>query len=419
MPAFDNENIVDSRHSHYLIGKQRNRPMSPLNALVILTAIQIFTSYAATVVLTISPILAMSFQISPKWVGGYTALLYGAAAVSSIFFGNRVHRFGSFQVSRICLGLCAVAMLLLGTGNIGAAIAGSILMGFGYGGITPASSYFLSQSAPMKNRSLLFSIRQSGVPAGAALAAVSVPLMTEHLGVMLAFCLPGAIGVVATTAFRHKSPVDGASSGHQGNSNNAGLLGLLSEIAQLRILVFVAFVFSGLQVTTIAMLVPYLHGFASMSVDQAAGLLTLFNVVGVAFRLIWGRCVDRGWSALQMLGISGLLGALGFVIMGWSAFAGATTTMLYVAAGTLGMAVVAWNGVLFSEIAAIVPKHKVGQATGLCVFAGFIGVVVIPTILTQSIENRNASGLVFVIGAALSVLVSYLTLRRGPRGTTQ
>jgi len=85
---------------------------------------------------------------------------------------------------------------------------------------------------------------------------------------------------------------------------------------------------------------------------------------------------------------------------------------LFVAAGILGMAVIAWNGVLFSEIAAIVPKNKVGQATGLCVFSGFIGVVVMPTILTQSIENETTSGLVFVFGAALSAAVSILMLSR-------
>ncbi|MFX6023461.1 hypothetical protein ABTF26_20720, partial [Acinetobacter baumannii] len=84
-------------------------------------------------------------------------------------------------------------------------------------------------------------------------------------------------------------------------------------------------------------------------------------------------CVDRGVPALRMLAVSGLLGTLGFAILAWSAFAPTPVLMFYAAAAALGVAVVAWNGVLFSEIAILVPRAQVGRATGLCVFAGFIG----------------------------------------------
>lgn len=386
--------------------------MNPFKALVILTGIQVTTSFAATTVLAISPLLANSLAISAKWVGVYTAVLYASAAWSSIFFGNRVHLMGAFQVSRLCLGLCAAAMLLIGTGHIAAVLGGSVLMGIGYGGITPASSYFLSQSGPLKNRSLLFSIRQSGVPAGAALAAVTMPVMTEHLGLVWAFVAPGLLALLATLAFHHKSPTDQAAASASSNGKSGSIWTLLSDSPQLRILAIIAFIFSGLQVTAIAMLVPFLHRFQSMSIDDAAMVLTLFNIIGVVFRLVWGRCVDRGLSALQMLGFSGVLGGVGFAIMAWSAFGGISTAMLYAAAAALGMAIIAWNGVLFSEIAAIAPAGKVGHATGLCVFAGFVGVVLMPTILTQSIENQTASGLVFVLGAVLSMLVFALTLAR-------
>ncbi len=393
--------------------------MNAFTALVILTAIQVATSFAATAVMTISPLLATGLGISSKWIGLYTAVLYAAAAWSSIHFGNRVHRLGAFQVSRLCLALCAGAMLLIGSGQLMAVLAGSILMGLGYGGITPASSFFLSQSGPVRNRSLLFSIRQSGVPAGAALAAVMVPPLTEHLGILWAFVLPGIVGLVAAAAFTESSPTDHAVDAPHKTTAGASVWSLLSSHPPIRILAIVAFVFSGLQVTTIAMLVPYLHDFQAMSIERAAVLLTVFNLVGVVFRLAWGRCVDRGVPALQMLGLSGLLGALGFVIMAWSAFAAATTLLLYVAAAALGMAVVAWNGVLFSEIAAIVPREKVGQATGLCVFAGFIGVVLLPTVLTQAIDDRTASGMVFALAALLSLAMTLLTMHQQKRAMKQ
>ncbi|TDY89922.1 UNVERIFIED_ORG: putative MFS family arabinose efflux permease [Herbaspirillum seropedicae] len=391
--------------------------MHPFTALLLLTAIQIATSFAATAVLTISPLLAETLGISVRWVGVYTAVLYAAAACSSIWFGNRVHRLGAFQVSRWCLALCALGMLLIATTHVAGVLAGSVLMGMGYGGITPASSYFLSQSGPLKNRSLLFSIRQSGVPAGAALAALLVPVMTQHVGLLWAFVAPGLIGLLGAIAFNSKSAQDHdpAPAASKGAASAESVWSLLRSHPPLRILTLVAFLFSGLQVTAIAMLLPFLHGFQQMSIEQAAMLLTLFNLVGVVFRLIWGRCVDRGVPALRMLAVSGLLGTLGFAILAWSAFAPTPMLMFHAAAAALGVAVVAWNGVLFSEIAILVPRAQVGRATGLCVFAGFIGVVLMPTVLTLAIEQRAASGLVFALGAALSMLVGWQTWRRAAR----
>ncbi|MCO4854867.1 MFS transporter [Herbaspirillum sp. WGmk3] len=391
--------------------------MHPFTALLLLTAIQIATSFAATAVLTISPLLAETLGISARWVGVYTAVLYAAAACSSIWFGNRVHRLGAFQVSRWCLALCALGMLLIATTHVAGVLTGSVLMGMGYGGITPASSYFLSQSGPLKNRSLLFSIRQSGVPAGAALAALLVPVMTQHVGLLWTFVVPGLIGLLGAAAFNSKSAQDHdpASAANQGAASADNVWSLLRSHPPLRILAWVAFLFSGLQVTAIAMLVPFLHGFQQMSIEQAAMLLTLFNLVGVVFRLVWGRCVDRGVPALRMLAVSGLLGMLGFGILAWSAFAALPGLLLTLAAAALGVAVVAWNGVLFSEIAILVPREQVGRATGLCVFAGFVGVVLIPAVLSLAITQRTASGLVFGLGAVLSMAVGWQTWYRASR----
>ncbi|WP_299533930.1 MFS transporter [uncultured Herbaspirillum sp.] len=389
--------------------------MNALTALLLLTIIQIATSFAATAVLTISPLLADSLAVSARWVGVYTALLYAAAACSSIWFGNRVHRLGAFQVSRWCLALCALGMLLIASSRIAGVLTGSVLMGMGYGGITPASSYFLSQGTSIKHRSLLFSIRQSGVPAGAALAALVVPAMTQHLGLSWAFIAPGIIGLAGAAAFTSRSPQERSQTAQShSDAKPASVWSLLASYPPLRILAVVAFLFSGLQVTTLAMLVPFLHGFQQMTIAQAGWLLTLVNLVGVIFRLVWGRCVDRGVSALHMLALSGLLGTSGFAILAWAAFASIPAFMLYLAAAALGIAVIAWNGVLFSEIAIVVAREEVGRATGLCVFAGFIGVVLLPTVLTLAITQRFCSGLVFTLGALLCLLAGWQTWRRAP-----
>ena len=53
---------------------------------------------------------------------------------------------------------------------------GALIIGLGYGPITPASSAILNEVTPNRIRALIFfSIKQSGVPIGGAIAGILVP----------------------------------------------------------------------------------------------------------------------------------------------------------------------------------------------------------------------------------------------------
>ena len=58
-------------------------------------------------------------------------------------------------------------------------ITGSILIGLGYGLTNPPSAVLLARATSIYNRGLIFSLKQSGVPLGGVIAAVSTPLLTE------------------------------------------------------------------------------------------------------------------------------------------------------------------------------------------------------------------------------------------------
>src|SRR5438477_401821 len=75
-----------------------------------------------------------------------------------------------------------------------------LTIGFGYGPITPASSHILARTAPPSRMALTFSIKQTGVPAGAALAGAALPILALRYGWHAAFALVAMLGVaVAST----------------------------------------------------------------------------------------------------------------------------------------------------------------------------------------------------------------------------
>src|SRR4029079_18591922 len=87
--------------------------------------------------------------------------------------------------SQACVLLCA-----LGVCSIAAApattplllVLAAIIVGLGYGPITPASSHLLQRTESPSRLALTFSIKQTGVPAGVALAGALLPAATLAIG---------------------------------------------------------------------------------------------------------------------------------------------------------------------------------------------------------------------------------------------
>ena len=96
-------------------------------------------------------------------------------------------------MSQACVVLCALALLAVcGGAAPPAAVAlllvlAPVVLGLGYGPITPASSHVLVRTAPPARMALTFSIKQTGVPAGAALAGAVLPGLALALGWRVAF----------------------------------------------------------------------------------------------------------------------------------------------------------------------------------------------------------------------------------------
>src|SRR5437764_3853057 len=176
--------------------------MSPmLIALGAMFLQQTFASVGKTLPAVVAPLVIAELHADPAWVGVY----YGLSAAASLFAqmgcGSFIIRYGALRMSQ-------VALVLLGGGMAAAAEGG--LLGFGASAViggggaaisTPTSSQLLGRVSPPRLAPLVFSIKQTAVPAGLLLAGFLGPAMAAAWGwpgAMLGTgggCLAGAVGL--------------------------------------------------------------------------------------------------------------------------------------------------------------------------------------------------------------------------------
>ena len=150
--------------------------------LLVTLVIQAMVSMALLTLPVMAPVVAQALQLSPALVGMYVSVTYAGAMIASLLGGATVRRLGAIRVSQWGLLLCAVGLLLCMAPWLPAMVLGAVCIGLGYGPITPASSHLLARTTPAQQMSLVFSIKQTGVPVGSMLAGAVVPSLLLGVG---------------------------------------------------------------------------------------------------------------------------------------------------------------------------------------------------------------------------------------------
>ena len=143
----------------------------PLGITFAVQALVAFAVYCAPVM---APVAGPALGFSAAAVGYYIAATYFGSMIGSAVAGGWVARFGPIRVSQAGLALCLAGLLLAASASPPLVMLGGFVVGLGYGPTTPASSVILVRAAPPGMFALTFSIKQTGVPAGAAITPAGV-----------------------------------------------------------------------------------------------------------------------------------------------------------------------------------------------------------------------------------------------------
>jgi MFS family permease len=351
-------------------------------ALAVTLTIQAMVSMALLALPVMAPVVAQALGVSTAYTGLYVAVVYAGAMAASLAAGAAVARFGAIRVSQAGLLLCAAGLGLCAVPSLPAIALGALLIGLGYGPITPASSHLLALTTPAHRVSVVFSVKQTGVPLGGVLAGAGVPgllLLVDWQGALLVASAASFLCAFAAQPLRQELDADRNPHASLALGSLGQPLKLVLSHPALTMLAGCSFVFSCAQLSLTTFLVVYLHETLAYGLVAAGLALSLSQFGGVAGRILWGWVADRWLGARRML-------ALLAAVMALSAVAtallqpGMSAVIVLGVLVVFGASAVGWNGVYLAEVARQAPQGMASIATGGTLAFTFFGVVLGPPV---------------------------------------
>jgi MFS family permease len=379
--------------------------------------IQAMVAMALLTLPVMAPVAAKDLGVSPAMVGFYVSITYAGAMFASLTSGTTVSRFGPIRVSQLGLFICAVGLCLCASAWLPMVALGALLIGLGYGPITPASSQILARTTPPEQMGLVFSIKQTGVPVGAMMAGAIVPSLMLAINwqwSMVMVALACVISALLAQPLRKESD-------DLRQANLPFQMGTLTQPIRmvlghrsLATMAACSFMFSMIQMSLTTYLVTYLHDDLSYGLVSAGLLLSVTQMGGIGGRIVWGVVADKWLGAQKALA---LLAAL----MACSSMATALLLPqlpiwgVWLVLIVFGASAIGWNGVYLSEVARQAPEGKASVATGGTLTFTFLGVVIGPPIfgaLSTAFGSYRAGFLALVVTSSLCAWVLF-RLQRG------
>lgn len=385
--------------------------------LIATMAIQAMVSMAVFAPPVIAPAAHDDIGFPASWVGIVTALTFAAATFGALFSGGVIARVGALRMSQLSLLLCGSGIALIASSNAWLVALGAMVMGLGYGPVTPSSSAILADRTPERIRSFIFSLKQTGVPIGGALAGAIVPTLVVAFGWRTSALSVGLACIALAAAIQPYRAVVDLAQHVDRPKRPASLLEPLRLVLahpRLREMAFASCTYSGMQACLSTFLVVYLTQRIGFSVPVAGAVLATAMTAGIIGRISWGVVADNGVRPRALLGILG-------VTMSVGAFLTATFTgtwpiaAVFAVSFAYGATAIGWNGVYLSEVARIAPPGKAGAATGASLAMTYVGVVALPTLFWLIVILGNSYAAAFAAAGGLTLWRGSYFFRTGGR----
>jgi predicted MFS family arabinose efflux permease len=378
-------------------------------------------AYSKTIVPVIAPAMATGLGVDPALTGVWVAIAAFAGIPTTLGAGGLIRRYGALRLSAVATALMGAGLLLgaphlgSGAGALLAQAASAFVVGAASTISTPASSHLLARLSPPRHAPLVFSIKQTGVPAGLALAGVLGPWFTGLYGwrgALAASALICAALAVALEPARKRFDADRDPRARVGFADvRATVTGVLRH-AGLRRLALTCFVFVGLQITVQSFLVVHMVTVLGYDLAEAGFVFGLATLVAIPARIFWGWLggMIRADALLGWFGVGMFLACCALAALPPEAPVWVTLAAAIAASATA----LSWHGVLLADIARQAPHGQVGAMTGgVLSFAG-LGQMALPALFGAAI----AAGLPFAAAwplIALPALAAAAIIRQRAR----
>jgi MFS family permease len=391
-------------------------------AVVVTLVVQTLASMAMIAPSVLAPVAAPDLGVAPQAIGLFVSTSYLGAMVFGLMTGRLLARFGPLAMCQVAVALAGLGLVLGKLALLAVMPIAALAIGIAYGFVNPVSSHILARRTPPGAMALVFSIKQTGVPIGGAIAGAAVPPLVLALGwadslpVLAAVCIAAAFAVLpARAALAEPAAATGVARSLRGVFAGLGRpINLVLGDRSLRELAFASLGYASVQLVLVTYFVSYLHLQVGYSLVTAGLVYAFAHGSGVVGRIVWGAVADRWLAPRAMLATLGAISAA--CALSSAAFSSAWPLGAVVAVAALfGASAVGWNGVFLAEVARCAPPGQVSTATGGTQFFTFAGAVAGPPVFAAAVSATGSFGWAFALFALPSALVAARLARRAPR----
>lgn len=383
----------------------------PALTLASTLAIQMLATAATLAFAVLAPVMP---GVALTSVGVFLSLVYIGGMAGSLAGAGLVGALGPVRASQLGLLAQAAALGMLATGVPELRPVAALASGFGYGPITPASSQILARTTSPGRMGFIFSLKQTGVPAGGLLAGAVLPPLAALTS------WQAALGVLAATGLAIAALSQPLRRIHDDMATGqvvlrANLRQMFADVLgdrSLRSMAAVSLLFSACQLSVSGYLMVYLTGEIGIGLTQAAMIYAVTQGAGIAGRLAWGHIADmagapRGVLVVLAVLMSAAAVAVGMFTSQW------TLVPLCLVAALLGATAIGWNGVYLGEVARLAPPGRVASVTGGALFCTYFGVVSGPLAFGYFAQRMHSLSAAYLALAIVPVLAAVLLLWGG------
>jgi MFS family permease len=385
--------------------------------LLIMLAVQIMVSMAAMTLPVAAPVVALSFGFPVEVIGSFMAAMFTASIVATLSAGSLVTRHGAIRVSQGGLLLCALGLALCTLPLPGALPVGVVLIGLGYGPITPASSHLLARTTPAHRVAIVFSLKQTGVPLGGMLAGALLPTLLLAAGwraALLAVAAGCLFWAAMAASLRARLDADRDSTQPLRLNSFAHPLKLVLAHPRLRKLALASFMFCAIQLSLTTYLVAHFNGPLGFTLVQAGLALAVTQAGGVAGRVLWGHVADAWLPPQRVLAGLGMLMALGSVALA-ALPSSAPLSAACVLLALFGACAIGWNGIYLAEVARDAAPGTASAATAGALVFTYLGMVAGPAMFALVLRLSDSYRLGFAALAAPAIAGGLLVVLSSSR----
>lgn len=369
-------------------------------------AVQLFVMIATLAPGILAPAATAALGVAPQTIGVYYAVQNLGAMVGCLALVSLVRRYGGIRASQIGTLLAGGGAALCATGFLPAIAGAAALTGMGMSLLTPASAVLLARATPPERMNLVFSIRQSVVPVGVAVAGVLVPWLLGIAGWQRAMLIVGSLGfafVLAIQSLRSGADADRDRSASPLQFNLLAPMKAAFATPALRYVALCGFVFNGSQQVLWVYVVTYLHFELGYSIAAAGFVFAASQVSSIVLRIGWGWLADRLGDPFIVL--TGLAAGSSLFFAVFAAI-GPDWPYWLVVLAALGFSgtVAAWNGVHVAAIVRFAPRERLSSATGAVQVFAFFGAVVAPAAFAATVSLVGSYGTAFLVFSLLPMV---------------